>query len=228
MSLFDDIYKDFWTTVRQPDDIKTSKTIGVYVIYVDCPSPTVLPMVIKKSKNIGSHYRSFISSLKAFIANKINYNDELDILVYKRFCEYLSANKLDLDAIKIKVLALCKEEDLDETEIYYCQRFLTGITSFGHTLFVQELRRIEYKSLYSKDNDEVKRLLSSMLLKVYKVGTIYLTNLIIYSDLFANCNCAKENLNKFAHYIFVKGLLNIEDEDFLILQQLKLVGFLYM
>lgn len=214
----------------------TNSNPGIFLAYIEVKNNNdeinIFPYWIQKAKKLGPGWSSQKSRFNDYIKNKLplsqssNPDDYYDNLLYSRLLSVFSDDTVDLtfDCLKAVVLTECDVEDLDDYEIYWSRRLSSDLTSLGHSLFVKNLRRMEYKVLYSKDDRQTKNYLTKSLKHVYKCGCLFIENLILNKKtlvLNKNIKYAIENIKCFNYYMNEKGLPLFEDEEIVNLNKIK-------
>lgn len=233
------INNDITSLIKSSPTLKsTNNNSGIYLAYIEIQNNNdnndtfLIPYWIQKGKNLGSTWSSQKSRLNNYIKNtaslknSINPDDYYDNLLFSRIVSVIKDDSVDLsfDCLKAVVLTECDLTDLDDMEIYWSRRLSSDLTSLGHSLFVKNLRRMEYKVLYSKDDRSTKTDLTSRLRHVYKCGCLFIENLMLNKKslvLNKNCKYALENIKCFNYYMTEKGLPFFEDADVVNLNKVK-------
>ncbi len=220
ISVIQNIQKDIQNLIANNDKLTDSP--GVYLIYIDCSnSEDIYPYTIETSKRMSRHFSTFKSRLKSYMTTSPDDDNDIDNVVLKRFAKFLQEHNLSIDSLKSVVLSCLTDQssDVSVVESYWSRRLLSDMTSYGHSLFVKNLRRFENKILFSKDNESTRDVLTKMLNTIYKNGLDYLDVVFNFSKIY-NYGYAKDNWKTFLVYL-TERLTFAEDDDIVDMTSLR-------
>ncbi|AJQ45129.1 hypothetical protein JM47_00450 [Ureaplasma diversum] len=170
------LIKEFYETlINQEDQLINDKACGIYVLYIKDHNynNNIIPIYIGQSKNIKARYLSHKNELKYLINLYLSdhkhhafyehyeLNKQDGKHLYSKMFSYLVKNNLNIDHLKIKVIELCDEADLDQLEYYYINQYRSDLFGFNQLFFISQCYVLHFSEakLLAKTKIELNKLL---------------------------------------------------------------------